>query len=55
MYRSTELSGKVTEFIWQNPHVYIHLEAKDAKGKTSVWTIECANPRLPRMAEGWGA
>jgi hypothetical protein len=46
------LSGKVTEFTWQNPHVYIHLEAKDAKGKTSVWTIECANPGILNRT-GW--
>jgi hypothetical protein len=46
------LSGKVTEFLWQNPHVYIHLEAKDAKGKTSVWTIECANPGILNRT-GW--
>ena len=46
------LSGKVTQFTWQNPHVYIHLEAKDAKGKTSVWTIECANPGILNRT-GW--
>jgi hypothetical protein len=46
------LSGKVTEFTWQNPHVYIHLEAKDARGKTSVWTIECANPGILNRT-GW--
>jgi hypothetical protein len=46
------LKGKVTEFIWQNPHVYIHLEAKDAKGKTSVWQVECANPGILNRT-GW--
>ena len=46
------LTGKVTEFTWQNPHVYIHLEATDAKGKTSVWTIECANPGILNRI-GW--
>ncbi len=46
------LSGKVTEFKWQNPHVYISLEATDAKGKTSEWLIECANPGILNRA-GW--
>ena len=46
------LSGKVTEFTWQNPHVYIHLEAKDPKGRIKDWTIECANPGILNRT-GW--
>ena len=46
------LSGKVTEFRWQNPHVYIHLEAPDPKGKMRHWTIECANPGILNRT-GW--
>ncbi len=46
------LKGKVTEFFWQNPHVYIHLEAPDAKGKMREWTIECANPGILNRT-GW--
>jgi Family of unknown function (DUF6152) len=46
------LKGEVTEFIWQNPHVYIHLKAADSKGKTREWTIECANPGILDRA-GW--
>jgi hypothetical protein len=46
------LSGKVTEFRWQNPHIYIHLQAPDAKGKLRVWTIEGANPGILNRA-GW--
>ena len=46
------LTGKVTEFHWQNPHVYIHLEAADAKGKPHDWIIECANPGILDRA-GW--
>src|SRR5690606_41347024 len=37
------LTGQVTEIRWQNPHVYIHMEAPDAKGKMRHWTIECNN------------
>jgi hypothetical protein len=46
------LTGKVTDFTWQNPHVYIHLEAKDPKGKVKDWTIECANPGILNRT-GW--
>jgi hypothetical protein len=46
------LTGKVTEFSWQNPHVYIHLQAPNAKGKMSEWVIECANPGILNRA-GW--
>lgn len=46
------LVGKVTEFRWQNPHVYIHLQAPDATGKMRHWTIECANPGILNRT-GW--
>lgn len=46
------LQGKVTEFRWQNPHIYIHLQAPDAKGKMRHWTIECANPGILNRL-GW--
>ncbi|MEJ0100141.1 MAG: DUF6152 family protein [Pseudomonadota bacterium] len=46
------LTGKVTQFSWQNPHVYIHLQATDAKGKSREWVIECANPGILDRA-GW--
>lgn len=49
------LVGKVAEYTWQNPHVYIELEARDPrdpKGKVSTWTIECANPGILNRA-GW--
>jgi Family of unknown function (DUF6152) len=49
------LVGKVAEYTWQNPHVYIELEAKDPrdpKGKTQHWSIECANPGILNRA-GW--
>jgi hypothetical protein len=49
------LKGKVTEFHWQNPHIYIHLEAPDPKsGKLREWTIECANTSiLNRLGWKW--
>ena len=49
------LVGKVVEYTWQNPHVYIELEARDPrdpKGKPQYWSIECANPGILNRL-GW--
>ncbi|MEP7311624.1 MAG: DUF6152 family protein [Pseudomonadota bacterium] len=47
-----KLAGTVTEFKWQNPHVYIELKAPDGKGEMRTWTIECANPGILNRS-GW--
>jgi Family of unknown function (DUF6152) len=47
-----KLIGEVTEFRWQNPHIYIHMRAPDPKGKMRHWTIECANPGILNRL-GW--
>jgi len=44
-----KLKGKVTDFQWTNPHVYIELEGVDQYGEdksVKSWTIECANPGI---------
>jgi hypothetical protein len=46
------VEGTVTEYKWQNPHVYIWLTAPDAKGEMRTWTIECANPGILNRL-GW--
>ena len=46
------VEGTVSDYKWQNPHVYIWLTAPDAKGENRTWMIECANPGiLSRL--GW--
>lgn len=50
-----KLKGKVTDFQWQNPHVYIEIDAQDVNAKEKVtksWTIECANPGILNRI-GW--
>lgn len=48
-----KLSGSVTEFRWVNPHVYIELEASDAKtGTTRRWLVEGASTSILNRA-GW--
>ena len=50
-----KLKGKVTNFQWTNPHVYIDLEGVDVnsdKKETKSWVIECANPGILNRV-GW--
>jgi hypothetical protein len=55
-YESTlqiKMAGVVTGFRWTNPHVYIELDAPDAKtGETRHWLIECASTSILNRA-GW--
>jgi hypothetical protein len=39
-----KLRGVVTEMDWTNPHCWIHLDAKDARGNTVNWAIEGGSP-----------
>ena len=40
------LTGTVTKMDWINPHSWIHLEAKDADGKTVTWMVELGTPNV---------
>ena len=33
------LEGTITKLDWINPHVYIHVDVKDASGKVTPWDI----------------
>ena len=48
-----KMSGLVTGFRWANPHVYIELDAEDAKtGEKRHWLVECASTSILNRA-GW--
>jgi Family of unknown function (DUF6152) len=48
-----KMSGVVTVFKWANPHVYIELDAADAKtGEKRHWLVECASTSILNRA-GW--
>jgi hypothetical protein len=38
------LTGKVTEWLWANPHCFLKFEAKDETGEVRVWNGELGNP-----------
>jgi hypothetical protein len=40
---SIELTGTVSEFLWRNPHTFIHLEVTDESGETLIWAVEWNN------------
>src|SRR6476620_5973162 len=39
-----QLKGTVVRVEWINPHTWIHLNVKDADGKTTEWMIEGGTP-----------
>lgn len=47
-----EVSGVVARVAWQNPHVYVFLDAKDAQGKTVTYAMEC-NSVNTLLHKGW--
>jgi hypothetical protein len=48
------VEGTVTEFKWENPHSWIHLDTTAEDGKTQMWTVEM-NPALLLGRGGWRA
>jgi Family of unknown function (DUF6152) len=50
-----KLQGKVADFQWTNPHVYIEIDAVNVNATAQElrsWTIECANPGILNRI-GW--
>lgn len=39
-----KLSGPVTKVEWINPHAWIHMEHKTAKGTSEAWMVEGGTP-----------
>src|SRR5438874_413291 len=42
--KPVKLRGTVTKMEWINPHAWIHIDVKDADGKTTNWMVECGSP-----------
>ena len=40
--KEIKLEGKLVQFIYRNPHAYVHMTAKDADGKEQRWAVEWA-------------
>ena len=48
--KKVETQGKITKFVFMNPHAFLHLDGPDAAGKMVSWQIELGAPiSLRRM------
>ncbi len=52
MEHPTTIKGVVKNVEWTNPHGYIYLDVKDAKGQVVEWAIEINSPNFLRH-NGW--
>jgi hypothetical protein len=47
-----QFTGTVKKVDWMNPHIYTHIEAKDASGKVIVYQVEGGAPNA-LFRNGW--
>lgn len=52
MNRPFTITGTVSKVAWQNPHVYVYVDAKDENGKVSTYALEC-NSVNTLVHKGW--
>jgi hypothetical protein len=50
--KKVETQGKITKFVFMNPHAFLHLDGPDAAGKVVSWQIELGAPISLRRT-GW--
>jgi hypothetical protein len=50
--RTLTLKGNVTKFQWTNPHAYLELDVKDAKGAVKHYTLEGTSINMMQRI-GW--
>jgi hypothetical protein len=50
--KQSSVTGTVREFQWTNPHAYIQLTVKDAKGHEQEWSFEMGAP-MYLYNHGW--
>jgi hypothetical protein len=46
------VTGTVSKVAWQNPHVYVYVDAKDESGKMVTYALEC-NSVNTLVHKGW--
>src|SRR2546423_7563614 len=50
--RSLNLKGTVTKWQWSNPHAYLDIDVKDAKGLVKHYTLEGTSINMMQRS-GW--
>jgi hypothetical protein len=48
--KTVELTGVVSRVEWVNPHTYVHVDVKQADGKTVTWRVESLPVAMMRKA-----
>ena len=38
--QTVTIKGKLVQFLYRNPHSFVHVEAPDDKGETQTWAVE---------------
>jgi hypothetical protein len=38
--REVRLEGKLVQFVWRNPHSFVHVQAPDEGGASQRWSVE---------------
>jgi uncharacterized protein DUF6152 len=38
--KQLKLEGTIVQFVYRNPHSFVHIEAKDAEGAMQRWAVE---------------
>ena len=44
------VTGTLMKLEWENPHIYIYVDAKDADGKVTTWQLEGDSPNVVKRA-----
>lgn len=50
--KKVEAQGKVTKFVFMNPHAYLYIDAPNASGTVVTWQIELGAP-ISLKRTGW--
>jgi hypothetical protein len=50
--KTITVDGTVTQFVWANPHSWIHMDVVADNGEVQDWVIEM-NPPTYLIKEGW--
>ena len=53
MDKQVTLTGTVTNFEWQNPHVYVLFDVNDSQGHEVHWGAETYSPSVLERNNGW--
>ena len=52
--KTVSIKGTVTQWIFRNPHPFLHVEVTDDKGAKNDWVLEFVGP-VRLIKQGWSA